>query len=727
MTEKFAYLVLAALLLLAATSQIVQGRSIDIKSLPGNEGVYDVIVTGGDAEGIAAAVAAARCGAKTLLVDTRPVPGGLLTRGWLNTIDLNLGHSGLPLNGGIFSEIYQQLDDQSFDVAHMATLLARLIDSEPNLDYLSNALTILPIIGSDSRPLFMPGQTLCPDDRELPEKLLTNAQPAAAHATAPITLAGVEIFAPTGQSARFNAKRLIDATQDADLAVAAGASWALYGNDTWGEPRNMAITLVFRLSGISASDWANMSSSLKGNRNNTDLLGGTRRSIWGFGEIMLEYKATTGHLRMRGLNIGRQNDGSVLINALLVFGFDGLNRDSRREARRLAEAELPHLLGFMQKRIPGMAAAEIAGTAPELYVRTSRQIATQHILSVDEVLENRDFADRIAFGSYPLDIQAQGPGQPGDVTGKPEQYAVPLRSLIPVGFSNLLVVGRSAGFASLAQSSARTVPVGIAAGQGAGVTAFISIRDNIFFDRIATTVQSIVDIQAMLTAQGVRIGPNPAGPPAETAHWAYAGLRFMRRHGHVSGGYANDYRLDDSISARAFANRLVNLRRDLDKPARLRLYQIAGDAEAITLGEACALLEQAESYQSRLFRSHTREMDSRFTPFADKRENDGQLYLSAFLSEFFLKGFSCPENIKNLFEVHSVPRSNSADAVSEARGTALPALLKADLSNLRSLSSFSSRGLFLPPWPAELNDSQKTLSRGAAFMLLSRWLEANGQ
>ncbi|MDD3148674.1 MAG: FAD-dependent oxidoreductase, partial [Candidatus Riflebacteria bacterium] len=273
MTEKFAYLVLAALLLLAATSQIVQGRSIDIKSLPGNEGVYDVIVTGGDAEGIAAAVAAARCGAKTLLVDTRPVPGGLLTRGWLNTIDLNLGHSGLPLNGGIFSEIYQQLDDQSFDVTHMETLLIRLIESESNLDYLSNALTVLPVVDGTSLPLFMPGQTLCPDDSELPANLLTTAQPAAVCATDPVTLAGVEIFSRAGESVRVNARRLIDATQDADLAVAAGAGWAAYGNDTWGEPRNMAITLVFRLSGISASDWANMSSSLKGNRNNTDLLG----------------------------------------------------------------------------------------------------------------------------------------------------------------------------------------------------------------------------------------------------------------------------------------------------------------------------------------------------------------------------------------------------------------------------------------------------------------------
>jgi len=41
---------------------------------------FDVIVVGGDPEGIAAAIAAAREGCRTLLVDTRPVPGGLFTR-----------------------------------------------------------------------------------------------------------------------------------------------------------------------------------------------------------------------------------------------------------------------------------------------------------------------------------------------------------------------------------------------------------------------------------------------------------------------------------------------------------------------------------------------------------------------------------------------------------------------------------------------------------------------
>lgn len=58
------------------------------------------------------------------------MPGGLFTRGWLNTIDMNIGIDGRPLNGGIFAEIYQRLDDQSFDVAGMVRILEELISRE---------------------------------------------------------------------------------------------------------------------------------------------------------------------------------------------------------------------------------------------------------------------------------------------------------------------------------------------------------------------------------------------------------------------------------------------------------------------------------------------------------------------------------------------------------------------------------------------------------------------
>lgn len=71
--------------MLFAALVILPGTALALDS----EKNYDLIVVGSDPEGIAAAVSGARNGLKTLLVDTRPEVGGLMTRGWLNTIDMN--------------------------------------------------------------------------------------------------------------------------------------------------------------------------------------------------------------------------------------------------------------------------------------------------------------------------------------------------------------------------------------------------------------------------------------------------------------------------------------------------------------------------------------------------------------------------------------------------------------------------------------------------------------
>lgn len=552
---------------------------------------YDVIVVGGDAEGIAAGIGAARTGAQTLLIDTRPVPGGLLTRGWLNTIDLNLDRNNKPLNGGFFAEIYQNLGDHSFDVTIMEAILTRLIEKEQNLDYLKNALTVLPVVGSTTMRLYRPGQTLCPDGSNLPKHLTTDTSPELAASGSRLLIDGVEIHTDLGKARRVLAKCLIDATQDADLAVAAGASWSAYGEDVWGRPLNMAATLVFRLGGITTKDWQKMCNDLSYQKGDNFKPGGKRDSIWGFGETMKNFSAATDTIRLRGLNLGRQQDGTVLANALLIFGVDGLNAQSRRDARNLAESQLPALTSFLRKSIPAMQQATIIGTAPELYIRTSRQIKSQYTLTVNDVLENRSFTDRIGFGSYPLDIQAQTSDSFGDVTGKPQQYAVPLRSLLPIGFGNLLVVGRSAGFDSLAQSSARTIPVGIAAGQGAGVAAALSISKDWALATIPGNNEAISAIHLQLQQQGVKITDEVIEPAALTKHWAYEGLKFMRQRGQISGGYNNSYRLDKAISGKSFFNRLANLCPALHDKKSQSVHDYLAMAEKVSMANACQILD----------------------------------------------------------------------------------------------------------------------------------------
>src|SRR5690625_1831810 len=65
---------------------------------------YDVIVVGGEPEGVAAAVSAARNGAKTLIIEHRDAFGGLFTYGFLNFLDIPQGEDGASVSKGIYEE-----------------------------------------------------------------------------------------------------------------------------------------------------------------------------------------------------------------------------------------------------------------------------------------------------------------------------------------------------------------------------------------------------------------------------------------------------------------------------------------------------------------------------------------------------------------------------------------------------------------------------------------------
>jgi len=495
---------------------------------------YNLIVVGGDPEGVAAAVSGARNGLKVLLVDTRPELGGLLTRGWLNSIDMNYGPDGEILNKGIFQEFYNRVEGDSFDVQTAVRAFNRMVNDEENLTVLLNAANIVPVV--DSRVV-------------TGIKLVHNGVPR-------------EISAPS----------IIDATQDGDLAARAGVPFSLGQADIGRQSSLMAVTQVFRLENVSWQDWLKIRFYLTFTDDKKST-GANNHSAWGFYDQTSLYKPSSDRLTLRGLNIGRQNDGSVLINALLIYGVNPLDPNSRQEARDLAARELPAIVTFINKNVPGLSKATLGAAATELYVRESRHIYGEYRLTLDDVLENRDFDDRIAFGSYPVDMQPTAPGIPGIIIGTPKQYAVPFRCLVPQRVDGLLVAGRAASFDSLAHGSARTVPVGMAAGQAAGAAAALAAQHEITFREMAANRQLITELRHRLSKQGMELVPfhivnKLAGHPA------YAGLKYVRGLGLAAGGYNNDYRLDQDIAEQRFINMLYQVVKQtgLDTQEHPKLY-----------------------------------------------------------------------------------------------------------------------------------------------------------
>jgi hypothetical protein len=500
-------------------SDEVQTPPLPVPRVP-DKGPFDVIVVGGEPEGIAAALASARSGKKTLLVEESGALGGLLTLGRLNFFDMNYTlDDHTLLTQGIFKEFYDELGD-AFDIEKAKRYFMEKVLGQENLD------VSMETVWSD---------------------LLIREDPDGGRVLTGMTLTRL------GETAVYEAKRFVDATADGNLAAAAGAPYTI-GAEDYGFPEsNMAVTLVFNIDGVNWTELyiRNNASRMLGEINSNwgdPNAGALERLIWGYGKEAQAYQPADENMRLRGPNLARQQNGEILVNALLIFGVDPLDPGSVAEGLERGKAELPHVIEFMQSDFKGFKNVTLVDAASRLYVRESRHFLGEYRLTVTDVLENRDHWDRIAHGNYPVDIQPKSPADRGMVVGQPWIYSIPFRCLVPLNIENLLTVGRSASYDSLAHGSTRVVPVGVAAGEAAGVAAGLSIDAGVNFREMSGNEAAIADLQKELTGRGAYL--KAYDPPAEPvmAHWAYPGLRVIRALGMAAGGYSNEYGLDEPVS-----------------------------------------------------------------------------------------------------------------------------------------------------------------------------------
>ncbi|UVI29523.1 FAD-dependent oxidoreductase [Paenibacillus spongiae] len=514
------------------TDGMEKRERISAASVSGLQDRYDVIVVGTDPEGVAAAVSASRNGAKTLLIEPRTgreVLGGLMTVGWLNSIDMNWDKTvrspgkgeGPYFNKGIFTEWYEQIEGHSFDVTTAANAFYELVRAEPNID------------------LYMTGAAI---------------EPVTAVVNEMIVVRGMKVTLQDGTEQTILADSVIDATQDADFAAAAGVPFTI-GREDLGDPDSrMAVTAVFRLRNVDDRSWKMIAKRLDSNGDSA-VSGINNWTAWGYDKEMKGYEPINKErTAMRGLNIGRQRDGTVLINALHIFGIDGLDEASRQEGLEIARREIPHVIEYL-KQYEEFANIELDAVAPELYVRETRHMIGLYRLGVVDLLENRDQWDRIAFGSYSSDIQRTSPDNYGTVAVHPLKYAVPFRSIVPKGVDGLLVVGRSASFDTLAHGSARVIPVGMATGQAAGAAAVLAPEEGASFQEMAQSKEIIGKLQERLNNQGMELEPYELPQQPYMKHKAYPGLRVAVEMGVASGGYRNEaFSLDEPSNTQRMVN-----------------------------------------------------------------------------------------------------------------------------------------------------------------------------
>lgn len=507
----------------------------------------DVLVYGATPQGVTAAAAAAYRGLRVVLADPTSFVGGAFAQSWLDTLDLSWDSSGALLYGGLVQEFVRRLGSfDGVDVRRAGRILRELLHTSGVQVKLGWRL----------------------EEVEVSHNRVT----------------AVVMATPEGR-ARISAEAVVDATDVAQLAAAAGVRFTVGREDTGLDRRSMAAGLVLRLRGLS---WTQVSVAACPSRPCPDGSGRRPYLVWGFNGLLTRYvPSDPSRFTLRGLELALQGDGSVLVKGLQVFGVDATDPDSLALAHRQAQAEALRAVRYLRLVAPHLfGTAELVATAPALYVRESRHMVGRYRLRVDDVLYGRDFPDTVAVGGYPLDGQAYYAGEPPYLPGVPAPYGVPFRSLLPERIDNLLVVSQAASFDSVAAFSARVVPLQMALGEAAGIAAAVAHSLGRPPSVFAENPSALQQLRTALRLAGVRLHAPRRAAVDDALDPGYPDAVELLRRGLFNGSYwlRGGMHLRRPISVREWLDNLEHFFRARGPDSALDTIQAVRLASFPTLG-----------------------------------------------------------------------------------------------------------------------------------------------
>jgi hypothetical protein len=182
--------------------------------------------------------------------------------------------------------------------------------------------------------------------------------------------------------------------------------------------------------------------------------------------------------------------------------FDSTDTESMTAAEIRARRRMMEVLDYYQ-RVEGKS-WRFDGCSPQIGIREGRRIIGDYILTVEDCRAGREFDDAIARGTFYLDAHKPDDDKRTYILSESERqvppYQIPFRSLIPKGSKNLLVAGRCFSADQLALSSARVMTTCSMLGQAAGIGAAMSMeRDS------EPRSLDFLEIRRIMEARGARL------------------------------------------------------------------------------------------------------------------------------------------------------------------------------------------------------------------------------
>lgn len=449
----------------------------------------DVLVVGSGSAGITAAIAAARNGARTTLVEYHGFLGGISTTlPWLGFHDRDYRQ----VVKGLAHEFVTRLQKRHACSPYVLDIKCSSLVSMNGHHWKILAMELAEEAGVQVMLHTHMVDTLREGDR----------------------ITGIVVEHKTGRQ-EIHARTVIDCSGDGDVAARGGAAWE---KGRTGDGLVQSPTLVFRLTGLDRlrfiagcrehrhREWVEPYPDLKAKLHRNMEEDGIF-VLGGFAELIERARQAGDHdlpqTRLVGVKTYRPDE--LVVVSTRVLGLDPTDVHSVSTAYARLFAQVRPLERFFQKYVPGCENAVLEEIVPLLGIRESRRIMGDYVMQAEDMVEGRIFEDAVAMGGYHIDIHR--PKGTWVDSRNVQAYTIPIRSLIARDLEGLMMAGKCLSATHEAVAGTRVIPICMAQGQAVGTLAALAAVSNKELREVPVS-----RLQDLLVEQGAEIGRTLSGP-----------------------------------------------------------------------------------------------------------------------------------------------------------------------------------------------------------------------